>query len=107
MAELFTLKALFPGSSEGMQIFEIIMVMGNPGKKFWNKFNLPQNLKENFKNLEDFKSQDLNKILNKYNGYDKEFVKQASDLLGSLLKLDPEERYDATTALNHQFFSKY
>lgn len=105
MAELFTLKALFPGKSEGLQIFEIIMVMGKPTLKFWNKFNLPQNIKDSFVSLEEFKSQDLNKILNKYNEYEREFVNNASDLLDHLIKMDPDDRFDATQALKHKFFS--
>jgi glycogen synthase kinase 3 beta len=104
MAELFTLNALFPGKSEGLQIFEIIMVMGKPNNKFWNKFNVPEHIKESFISLEDFKPQDLKSILNKYNEYDKEFVKQASDLLGHLIQMDPENRYTASKALQHKFF---
>ena len=104
MAELFTLSALFPGKYEGLQIFEIIMVMGNPGHKFWNKFDLPNEIKQTFISLEDIKPQDLKMILNKYNEYDKEFIVQASDLLGNLIKMDPEDRYDSIKALNHKFF---
>jgi len=42
--------------------------------------------------------------LNKSKKYDKEFVKVASDLLSQLIKMDPEERIDAKTALKHKFF---
>lgn len=105
MAELFTLNPLFPGKSEGLQIFEILMVLGKPDIKFWNKFpQLPLNIRDSFLSLEDFKPQDLNKILNKSKKYDKDFVKLASDLLSQLIKMDPEERIDAKTALKHKFF---
>ena len=105
MAELFTLNPIFPGKSEGLQIFEIIMVLGKPSCKYFDKFNLPESIKENFISLEEFKPQDLNKILNKYNAYDKDFVKQACDLLINLIKFDASERFDAATALKHKFLN--
>ena len=43
MAELYTLRPLFPGSSEVDEIFKICAVLGSPSKvcfymKFWKKF---------------------------------------------------------------------
>lgn len=35
MAELYTMKPLFPGSSEQDQIFKICQVLGNPTKMNW------------------------------------------------------------------------
>lgn len=99
------LNPLFPGKSEGLQIFEIIMVLGKPNSKFWDKFpHLPASIRDNFNSLEEFKPQNLTKILNKSKKYDKEFVKLASDLLSQLIKMDPDERINATTALKHKFF---
>ena len=43
IVELFTLTPLFPGKSEGLQIYEHMCVLGNPGKEYFSQFKLPQN----------------------------------------------------------------
>lgn len=105
MAELFTLTPIFPGKSEGIQIFEIIMVMGKPNAGYFEKFNLPQKIKDDFNSLDNFKPQDLGKIINKSNGYEKEFVRLAADLLNKMLNMDPDQRISAKAALEHKFFN--
>ena len=39
IVELFTLIPLFRGVLEGLQLFEQISVLGNPGKKFFQQLN--------------------------------------------------------------------
>ena len=43
LAELFMLTPLFPGKTEGLEIFEHICLLGNPGKKYFEQFPLPKN----------------------------------------------------------------
>lgn len=95
MAELFTLKPLFQGSSETDQIFKIFSVMGTPGPNNWNEgvqlaarlgIRLPQ-----------FTPTPLSQIIPNASP-------DAIDLLTQLLNLDPSKRPSASQALQHPFF---
>ena len=106
MAELFIQNALFPGKTEGLQIFEIIMVLGKPKNNYFEKFkHLPREIRDDFLALDDFKPMDLTKIINKSGKYEKDFVKVAADLIEKMIKMDPDERIDAGKALQHKFFN--
>ena len=43
LAELFMLEPLFPGKTEGMQLFEYIIILGLH-KNYLKRFNLPRKL---------------------------------------------------------------
>ena len=47
-AELFTLIPLFPGKTEGLQIFEHMCILGNPNKGYFEKFQLPDSFMNYF-----------------------------------------------------------
>jgi serine/threonine protein kinase len=56
LAELFLLEPLFPGKTEGMQIFEYMRVVGYPGNSYFKNFNIPEYL------LDEIKNTKINKI---------------------------------------------
>lgn len=106
MAELFTLSPIFPGKSEGLQLFEQMCVMGKPTENYFRKFNLPQNFINFFAELEDIVPYDVKKMLNKSKEYEDRDLKEAADLLIKLICWDTDERLTAREALNHPFFKK-
>ena len=95
IAELFMLTPLFPGKTEGLEIFEHICLLGNPGKEYFEQFPLPKNYIEYF---EQFKVDDtarLDKVINQ-NGFYK-------DLILHMLHWDVNQRYSAEQCLKHPF----
>ena len=104
MAELFTLTPLFPGKSEGLQIFEQMCVLGKPSIEYFKKFNLPATYISFFNDLEEIIPYDLKKLLNKNKNYPDQNIKLAADLLSKTICWDPYDRLSAEEALKHQFF---
>ena len=95
IAELFTLRPLFPGTSESDEIYKITSVLGTPSTNAWKQgLALAQNM--NFK-FPQFVATPLNQI-----------VPQASpegiDLMTELMRWDPAKRPTAASALQHPFF---
>lgn len=105
MAELFTQVPLFPGKSEGLQIFEHMCVLGKPKKDYLKSYNLPQNMLNFFNELEEIVPYDIKKLLNKNKEYDEGKISQAADLISKLICWNPNERLSAAEALRHDFFS--
>ena len=70
MAELFLLEPLFPGKTEGMQLFEYMRVLGYPGNSYFKNYNIPQDLLIEIKNTKLDKIEDFSSLLNKYDFYD-------------------------------------
>lgn len=104
-AELFTLTPLFPGKTEGMQLFEHMAILGAPKEGFFKKFeNIPQNYINYFDKINEVKSCNLIKLLNGDNYYEYKDIKDASDLLIKLITWDPNDRISADKALTHKFF---
>jgi len=96
MAELYTLKPLFQGSSETDQLFKICSVLGTPNQNNWpdgailaGRLNI---------RLPQFVSTPLASILPSASP-------EAIDLLSSILQYDPSLRPSASKALKHPFFS--
>ncbi len=106
MAELFTLTPVFPGKSEGLQLFEQMCVLGKPPNEYFKRFSLPNGFNNFFTDLEEIKPYDLGKLLNKSKFYDEKDIKLADDLLGKLFAWEPEKRLSAEQALNHPFLLK-
>ncbi|WOL19515.1 cyclin-dependent kinase F-4-like isoform X4 [Canna indica] len=95
MAELFTLRPLFPGSSEVDEIFKICNVIGSPNKNTWEeglhladimKYQFPQCCAAQLKELIPSASED------------------AVNLITTLCSWDPSRRPKAAEALQHPFF---
>ncbi|KAM4599971.1 serine/threonine-protein kinase ICK-like [Fundulus diaphanus] len=95
MAELYTLRPLFPGSSEVDTIFKICQVLGTPKKTDWPEgyqlasamnFRWPQCVPSNLKTLIPNASPD------------------AIHLMTDLLQWDPKNRPSSAQALRYSYF---
>lgn len=95
MAELYTLRPLFPGNSEVDEIFKICQVLGTVKKSDWPEgyqlaaamnFRFPQCVPTNLKTL----------IPNASN--------EAISIMRDLLQWDPQKRPTATQALRYPYF---
>ncbi|XP_015268274.1 PREDICTED: serine/threonine-protein kinase MAK [Gekko japonicus] len=95
MAELYTLRPLFPGTSEVDEIFKICQVLGTPKKNDWPEgyqlaaamnFRFPQCVSINLKTL----------IPNASN--------EAIQLMNEMLNWDPKRRPTASRALKLPYF---
>ncbi|XP_045697584.1 serine/threonine-protein kinase MAK isoform X3 [Phyllostomus hastatus] len=95
MAELYTLRPLFPGTSEVDEIFKICQVLGTPKKSDWPEgyqlasamnFRFPQCVPINLKTL----------IPNASN--------EAIQLMIEMLNWNPKKRPTASQALKHPYF---
>ncbi|XP_048363912.1 serine/threonine-protein kinase MAK isoform X2 [Sphaerodactylus townsendi] len=95
MAELYTLRPLFPGTSEVDEIFKICQVLGTPKKGDWPEgfqlaaamnFRFPQCVSINLKTL----------IPNASN--------EAVHLMNEMLNWDPKRRPTASRALKFSYF---
>ena len=104
IGELFTLKSLFMGKDEGVQLFEYMNVLGKPDNNYLEQFKIPHEFKEYLKNYKIKATYSLEEILNKGNIYDKKDIDDACDLLYKMLKWDFNERYSAKQCLKHTFF---
>ncbi len=67
--ELFILKPIFPGKSEGTQLFEYIALLGRPTKKFFAQFNLDKDIIYLLNALKENSPYDLALIINPSNFY--------------------------------------
>lgn len=96
MAELFTSKPLFQGTSETDQLFKICSVLGTPGPGNWpDGVKLAQRL--NIR-LPSFTPTPLHTIIPNASP-------EAIDLLNEMLTYDPAKRPSATKALQHPWFN--
>ncbi|XP_043364276.1 serine/threonine-protein kinase MAK isoform X2 [Dermochelys coriacea] len=95
MAELYTLRPLFPGTSEVDEIFKICQVLGTPKKSDWPEgyqlasamnFRFPQCIPMHLKTL----------IPNASN--------EAIQLMTDMLNWDPKKRPTASLALKYPYF---
>jgi protein kinase len=95
MAELYTLKPIFQGSSETDQLFKILSILGTPGPANW-----PDGAKLAARlgiRLPQFTASSLTSVLPTASP-------DAIDLLAQILSLDPSKRPNAAQALQHAFF---
>jgi protein kinase len=95
LAELFTLRPLFPGSSEADEIYKICAILGTPNTTNWNdglrlagqmQFRFPQ-----------FVSTPLSQVLPNVSN-------EGIELLTDLMKWDPNKRPTASQSLQYAFF---
>lgn len=106
IAELLTLKPLFPGKTEGSQLLEQMALLGTPTDDEFKRMaaNIPKTTMKMLKQLETFEKKDLSSLIPS-SAYHKRDIKKAVDLIESMLKWDPKERITAEEALQHEFFS--
>jgi male germ cell-associated kinase len=95
MAEMFTLRPLFPGSSEGDQLYKICSVLGSPSHATW-----PEGMKlaaqMNYR-FPQFVPTPLNQLI-------PHASPEAIQLMTDLLKFDPNQRPTSSQALQYPFF---
>lgn len=97
MAELYSLKPLFPGIDEFDQLNKIVSIIGTPEFNTWpDGFSLIQKLNMRFPNST---KKNFKEIL--YNISD-----EASDLLDTIFQYDPKNRPSCAELLKHPYFSE-
>ncbi|XVE99949.1 hypothetical protein REPUB_Repub03eG0244200 [Reevesia pubescens] len=95
MAELFTLRPLFPGTSEADEIYKICSVIGTPTKYSWpDGLNLARAINYQFP---QFAGVHLSMLIPSVSD-------DAINLITSLCSWDPCKRPTAAEALQHPFF---
>lgn len=95
MAELYTLRPLFPGSSESDQLYKICSVLGTPSQAEWaDGFKLAGQIGFRFPQFVPTKLETL--------------MPSASvdgcNLMREMMLWDPNKRISATKSLSHRFF---
>ena len=104
IAELFTLTPLFPGKTEGLQLFEQMCILGNPGEEYFKNFGFNEQYKNYFCSLNIEPMKDISKIFNESGFYKKNDVDMGVDLVMNMLNWFEDKRYSAEQCLNHDFF---
>ncbi|MCJ1420506.1 negative regulator of the PHO system [Xylographa parallela] len=94
MAEMYTGRPLFPGTTNEDELQKIFRLMGTPSERSWPGISQFPEYKPNF---HIYATQDLRMIL-------PQIDQQGLDLLGRMLQLRPEMRISAKDALNHAWF---
>jgi len=95
MAEMYTGRPLFPGTTNEDQVQKIFRLMGTPSERSWPGISQLPEYKNNFP---VYHTQDLRLILPQ--------VDQVGlNLLNSMLQLRPEMRISAANALLHPWFN--
>jgi negative regulator of PHO system len=95
MAEMYTGRPLFPGTTNEDQVQKIFRLMGTPSERSWPGISQLPEYKTNFP---VYATQDLRLILPQ--------VDQVGlNLLSSMLQLRPEMRVSAAASLQHPWFN--
>ena len=105
IAELFMLTPLFPGKTEGLELFEHICLLGNPGREYFEQFPLPKNYVDYLEQFQINNTAQLEKIINENNFYSQKDASEAADLILNMLNWDIDRRYSAEQCLSHPFIS--
>lgn len=97
MAEMFTGRPLFAGSTNDDQLQRIFRIMGTPNESTWPNISALPNYRSNF---QVYLPQNLQDIIPQIDPI-------ALDLLKKLLQMVPENRISARQALQHPWFAEY
>ena len=97
LAEMFSGKPLFTGSSNEDQLKKIFRIMGTPNERTWPGVSSYPNYKSDFS---VFIPQDLRILI-------PSIEPGALDLVQGLLQMRPEMRISARQALNHEWLDEY
>jgi negative regulator of PHO system len=95
MAEMFTGRPLFPGTTNEDQLIRIFRIMGTPTEASWPGVSQFPEYKPNF---QTYMVQDLRDIL-------RQIDSDGIHLLRQMLMLQPERRISAAEALKHSWFT--
>jgi len=94
MAEMFTGRPLFPGTTNEDQLHKIFRLMGTPSERSWPGISAFPEYRNNFP---VYATQDLRQIVPQVD-------QVGMNLMLSMLQLRPEMRISAAQALQHQWF---
>ncbi|CAJ0864041.1 4954_t:CDS:10 [Entrophospora sp. SA101] len=95
MAEMYTGRPLFPGTTNDDQLVKIFKTMGTPPESIWKGLiTYPEHLKR----YPNYSPQDLKKMIPMIDNV-------GLDLLSKMLVYDPDQRITAKNALNHIYFT--
>ncbi|KAK9469599.1 kinase-like domain-containing protein [Lipomyces arxii] len=97
MAEMYTGRPLFPGTTNEDQLQKIFRLMGTPNERTWPNISTLPNYRVNFP---VYAPQDLHAILPKVDML-------GLELLVSMLQLQPDNRVSAHNALKSPWFAEY
>ena len=105
--EMFTMEPVFPGKTEGLQLLEIMAILGSPTTedKAYLYESLSSVTKKMVEQLEAFKQIDMKKVFPP--PYSEKDIIQAADLALKMLTWNPEKRTTAKQALKHPFFKVF
>eukprot|EP00602_Paraphysomonas_sp_CaronLab_P000340 CAMPEP_0185033414 /NCGR_PEP_ID=MMETSP1103-20130426/22344_1 /TAXON_ID=36769 /ORGANISM="Paraphysomonas bandaiensis, Strain Caron Lab Isolate" /LENGTH=486 /DNA_ID=CAMNT_0027569681 /DNA_START=154 /DNA_END=1614 /DNA_ORIENTATION=- len=95
IAELYTLRPLFPGSSEADEIYKICSIMGSPTMRTWGE-GMRLAAQMNFR-FPQFVPTPLSQIIPNASH-------EAIVLMQDLMKYDPQQRPTASQALQYPYF---
>lgn len=96
MAEMFTGRPLFPGTTNEDQLLKIFRLMGTPSERSWPGISSFAEYKQTWP---VYATQELRAIL-------PQIDTQGLHLLSQLLQLQPERRWSAEQALAHPWFTE-
>lgn len=96
MAELYTSRPLFPGSSESDQLYKICSVVGTPSATQWPEGHRLAG-KINFK-FPRFSATDLGTLV-------PQASQDALNLMNGTMQWDPNNRFSAQRCLQHAYFA--
>ena len=99
------LNPLFPGKTEGLELFEHICLLGNPGREYFEQFPLPKNYIDYLEQFQINNTAQLDKVINDNNFYTQKDALEAADLILNMLKYNINKRYSAEQCLKHPFIS--
>ena len=94
MAEMFTGRPLFPGTTNEDQLQKIFRLMGTPSERTWPGISTFPEYKHNF---QQYATQDMRLFLPVIDHV-------GLSLLNSMLQLRPDNRISASAALQHPWF---